>query len=328
MLFKHLHRMLPVAMLAATAFVAVPLTVAQEDQQQGRIVRIGPDDERSSSQSIPDARRAGANVQSTHWIGLLGGPLTPELRAHVEIPTDQGILVREIVPNSPAAKAGLKNYDILLRANDTQLRDMTDLVELVRTEGQRDGQISLEVLRKGERQSIVVKPEERPSDMAQAGVQESESAPNLSQVPGLERFFENFGENAPFEFRQFGPGVIVGGDGLANMPGGVSISIRKENDQPAQVTVKRGDETWEVVGDDPESLNQLPEDLRPFVERMLRGGANRLEFRTNEAAPGINMPAFGNQGLQQRLDEMERMLQQLLERQSRDANRPTGGQDR
>ena len=62
----------------------------------------------------------------------MGGPVTPELRAQIDIPEGQGLLVRQVVPDSPAAKAGLKNFDILLRANDTDLHDMRDLMELVR----------------------------------------------------------------------------------------------------------------------------------------------------------------------------------------------------
>ena len=54
-----------------------------------------------------------------HWIGMLGGPATPELRAQLDIPEGQGLLVRQVVPDSPAAKAGLQDFDILLKANDT-----------------------------------------------------------------------------------------------------------------------------------------------------------------------------------------------------------------
>ena len=53
-----------------------------------------------------------------HWIGILGGPVTDELRAQIDIPADQGVLVRQVVPDSPADKAGLKAFDILLKAND------------------------------------------------------------------------------------------------------------------------------------------------------------------------------------------------------------------
>ena len=33
--------------------------------------------------------------------------------------------------------------------------------------------------------------------------------------------------------------------------------------------MKRGNESWEVVGDDAESFKQLPEALQPFVRQML-----------------------------------------------------------
>src|SRR6185312_4338118 len=95
--------------------------------------------------------------------------------------------------------------------------------------------------------------------------------PGLGEMP--EELLEQFRDRMPFEFRNFGPGVIVGGgQGVANLPDGVSVSIQKENDKPARITVKRGDETWNVAGDDPESLKSLPADLRPFVEQMLHGG--------------------------------------------------------
>ena len=56
------------------------------------------------------------------------------------------------------------------------------------------------------------------------------------------------------------------------MPNGVSVSIQKQNDEPAHITVKRGNDTWDIVGDDPSSLAQLPDDVRPFVEQLLAGG--------------------------------------------------------
>jgi hypothetical protein len=259
----------------------------------------------------------------------------------VDLPAEQGLLVREIVPNSPAAKSGLKLYDILLRANDTQLREMGDLVELVRAAGQMQGQVTLEVLRKGQRESIAVKPEERPADVAAQvpgglgeggfdagnGIGQFGQIPGLENIPRLRGLLEGFaGDGLPMEFRQFGPGVIVGqGGGLANIPNGVSVSIRKQNDQPARITVGRGDETWEIVGDDAESLNQLPEELRPFVERMLQGNAaNRFNFDGDiiqRVLPQGEPPEVGGRRLRQRLENMERQVQQLLE-QSRGTDQP------
>jgi hypothetical protein len=324
----------------AAALGAGAIAFAQDNQQGGRIVRIAPDDRTTIEVPTPGGEivRDDRPVAPSHWIGLTGGPVTPELRAHVEIPADQGILVRDIVPNSPAAKAGLKQFDILLVGNDAQLRDMTDLVGLVRAEGPKNGQITLEVLRKGQRQSLTVKPEERPEDAAArvpGGAEQGQfgQMPGLGDMPEFRQFFRNFGDGAgAMEFRQFGPGVVFGqggalgqGGGLANMPNGVSISIQKQNDQPAHITVKRGGQTWEIVGDDPESLKQLPDDLRPFVERTLHGTAtNGLNLNFDGGpnfGPQGDGPGFDERGLRLRLERMERQMQQLLERMPND-NRP------
>jgi hypothetical protein len=308
--------------------------MAFAQEKQGRIVRIGPDDQGATIQ-VPtpggEIVRDDRPVAPSHWIGLTGGPVTPELRAHVDLPSDQGILVRDIVPDSPAAKAGLKQFDILLRGNDSQLREMTDLVELVVSEGKKDGQISLEVLRKGQRQSLTVKPEKRPEDLASRVPGSGEERqfgqiPELGDLPAFRQFFRNF-PDAPMEFRQFGPGVIVGqGGGLANMPNGVSVSVQKQNGQPTRITVKRGGETWEIVGDDPESLQQLPEDLRPFVEQLLHGNAaNRFNFRVGGPEDMPRLDRFNDRGLRERMEQLEQRVQELLEQQRRN-NRPAGEQ--
>ena len=125
-----------------------------------------------------------------------------------------------------------------------------------------------------------------------------------------------FGGQMPFAFRNFGNGVIVGGgEGMANMPNGVSMSVQKQEGQPTHITVKRGEETWEVVGDDPESLKQLPEDLRPFVERMMHGhGGMKIDMPNfDRRIPG---PEIDDGRLRDRLERMEQRLEELHKRLS------------
>jgi hypothetical protein len=130
---------------------------------------------------------------------------------------------------------------------------------------------------------------------------------------GMEQFFGRGGQ--PFDFRNFGPGIIVGeGGGFANIPNGVSVSVHKDAGKPAEVTVKRGGETWTVNGDDPESLKQLPEDLRPFVDQILKGGSPMGMNFNMPNFDGLRGRGFDNGRLQDRLDEMERRMNQLLER--------------
>jgi hypothetical protein len=91
------------------------------------------------------------------------------------------------------------------------------------------------------------------------------------------------------------------------MPNGVSVTMKKEGDQPAEITVKRGEETWTVTADDPESLEKLPEDLRPFVASMTQG-PQMFRQRFNQ----FPMPqgAFGGD-LHERLEAMERQMREL-----------------
>ncbi len=326
--------------------------LGQDQPNNGRVVQIGRDNAAQTAPTLPAPDESAAATKpapaADYWIGLTGGPVTPELRAHIDLPENLGLFVREIVPNSPAAQSGLKQYDILLRANDTPLHGMQDLVEVVRTEGQKDGQIALEVLRKGKRQSIHVKPEPRPTEIAQENGNfgqggmfqfQPNQVPMLGQVPELRRFFEGLNGNAngQMEFRQFGPGMIAGGGGAnsvgpAKIPNGVSMSVQKQNDQPARVTVQRGGQTWEAVEGDEESLDNLPADLRPFVEQMLGSThLNHFQFNPGGMAPQTNMPQANVRendvrALQQRLDALEQQLRQLMDRQQNEPAQTTTGQ--
>jgi hypothetical protein len=321
----HLRGLVEWSLMVALVLGTGAIARAQQDQDQsqpeGRIVQIGPADESptppESDEALPPPQpqaAPGPDQQppvvspsaTRYWIGILGGPVSPALRAQLDIPDNQGLLVRDVVPDSPAAKAGIQKYDVLLRANDNDLSQMSDLVDLVRTTGEQKGQFSLELLRRGQRETVQITPAERPEQLEQPG-----GFGRGGSRGDARDFLHPFRMNGPFEFRSFGPGVIVGrGLGLARLPNGVSVVIQKQDNEPAHITVKRGNETWEVVGDDPESLEQLPADLRPFVEQMIHGNA-MPDIVMPDIPNTMPMPQFDDQQFQQRLNEMQEQLQQL-----------------
>ena len=259
---------------------------AQNDQpSDDHIVKIGHTDADPGQPNLPPPEDGGAGLRDVtpqpqapqYWIGLSGSPIPPDhmLRAQVDLPENEGLLVQLVASSGPASKAGLKQFDILVKANDKELHEMQDLVDLVASEGPKKGEIKLDVLRRGKHETVTVTPEDRPANASAA-------MPRPNMLGGAFGGGQ-FGDPNDLlqQFRSIGPGVIVGGgsgmsasgsNGLANMPNGVSVSVQKENNQPAHVTVKRGNDTWNIVGDDPESLKQLPEDLRPFVEQMVQSG--------------------------------------------------------
>lgn len=61
------------------------------------------------------------------WIGMLIQEVTPEIAAGFGLSERRGALVSEVVPEGPAAKAGLKSGDIILEFNRQQIRTSRDL---------------------------------------------------------------------------------------------------------------------------------------------------------------------------------------------------------
>jgi len=96
------------------------------------------------------------------WIGVAIHPVSSSLRSHLDIPEGQGLIIDEVVPDSPAARAGLKEHDILLSLNDQPLDTVESMVKSVSEAGSKD--VTLRVLRSGQEREIRVTPEKRPPD--------------------------------------------------------------------------------------------------------------------------------------------------------------------
>jgi PDZ domain len=325
------------ALVVCLVFGAGAIAQAQDDaKSDGNVVKIGrPDEARPNLPTPGDEDDESRPAPPKYWIGLLGGPIPADnpLRAHVDLPENTGLLVANIVPKSPAAKAGLKQYDILLKGNDKDLREMKDLVDLVMSEGGKKGQITLDVLRHNKHETINLKPEERPADVETEqgevggswGPYQPRPGDPFGRTPGMPRP----GGPMQFNFRNFGPGVIVGGEPFAGLPNGVSIRVEKKNDQPPHITIQRGNDKWEITGDDPEALKKLPDDLRPAVERMLHGGGLGGGIGGfGLGAPGFppqvpNMgPGMDSNRLREQLERMEKRLDEMQRRMLGPENQP------
>ena len=132
--------------------------VGTDQPPAGKIVPISPG---GSSITLDDADSGEQQLDSPpqvelpkYWIGILLAPIPDDVRAQIDISTDEGVLVRQVVPESPAAKAGIEVFDIVVKANNKPVANGSDLMELVKQEGQSGGKILLDVLRRGEQQSI------------------------------------------------------------------------------------------------------------------------------------------------------------------------------
>ena len=275
------------------------------ENEEGRLIQIGPE---VDAQGQPDGARGwlrGAQPPvrvpvSRFWIGISGGPIPPELRAHLTLPADQGVLVRSVEPGSPGEKEGVQLYDVIARVNGDPIKNMRQLAEIVGDQGEMKGRLTIELLRAGRTETVWVTPEKRPIEPAPAGNQ----------------FFNwNQGQR------------------------GVAITTHRQNGGPTVITVRRGNESWRIEGDDPESLAALPDDLRPQIQRMLQQQNQRQALFPNAGdvfAPfvleGVDPgQLFNDNRLRVQIDQLEQraeaLRRQLIDPQAAPEVPPPAGED-
>ncbi|MDR3405299.1 MAG: PDZ domain-containing protein [Chthoniobacter sp.] len=96
----------------------------------------------------------------TPYIGVITTPPPAVLSAQLGLAEGFGLVVSDVLPDSPAAKAGVQRYDVLTKFNDQQLVDSGQFSTLVRAL-KKDTEASLTFLRKAQEQKVTVKIDER-----------------------------------------------------------------------------------------------------------------------------------------------------------------------
>lgn len=66
------------------------------------------------------------------FIGIRYNDVTPELARQFGLPVERGIIVLAVQPGSPAARAGVRQGDILTRIGDTPIASTGDLRRAIR----------------------------------------------------------------------------------------------------------------------------------------------------------------------------------------------------
>ena len=90
------------------------------------------------------------------FIGIGYVDVDAELARQFELATREGIIIGRVEPGSPAARAGLRAQDIIVRANDTPIRSGGDLRKLLR--GLAPGaQVRFDVVRPAGRTAVTVR---------------------------------------------------------------------------------------------------------------------------------------------------------------------------
>lgn len=78
---------------------------------------------------LKDLKERGSVTRG--WLGVMIQKITPELQKSFGLSQSEGALVGDVIPDGPAAKAGIKRGDVITRFNNQAVKDMEDLPKIV-----------------------------------------------------------------------------------------------------------------------------------------------------------------------------------------------------
>lgn len=217
---------LPAAVILALALAAAPIRAADdfvEDDTpppvaapQPRVMIMPPirlemrQLQRQAAEAVPVETRKAA------YLGVATRPLAPELRAQTELPAGVGLLIDAVSPDSPAARAGVKRFDVLHKFDDQLVCAAEQLTALMEAAG-KDKEVSLTLLRGGREQAVKVTLGER--EVAVGGV----------GGPGFG--FEALGDLEAGAGLPFDLGELLGGafaEGLPGLGGDIQAQVQRQ----------------------------------------------------------------------------------------------------
>jgi S1-C subfamily serine protease len=124
------------------------LEFLREGKEQSLTVSLGerPARETPTFPDLPGPRRPA-------FLGVQTQALTPELKKRLDIEAEAGSVVTEVVPNSPADKAGLKRDDVITAVDDRSVKAPPDLRDALQKAGPGKD-VTLKVVRGKEKLSL------------------------------------------------------------------------------------------------------------------------------------------------------------------------------
>ena len=224
---------------------------------------------------------------TVYWIGIQVSPVPELFLSHFGVNDESSslIAVERVVPDGPAAKAGVKRGDVIRKFGDKDIHTLSDLVEQVTKV--KDAATELEVYRDGARTTLSVTPVPRPEDIrAIPGIlnlREMPQMPPLGRRLPMNAFPGQDPQQMMRQMEEFFRQMQGGDDGdeMLVVPNirpqrvdtGKQLSVTTQT-QDGQTTIKvtqtlkDGEQTekktWEV-----ENLDDLPEEIRGDVKMLL-----------------------------------------------------------
>jgi serine protease Do len=231
------------------------------------------------------------------WLGVETHEVTTEKAKELKLSAEHGVVLGKIVPDSPAAKAGLKEGDVVMDLNGQRVEGTAQFRRMIR-EIPAGRAVQLNVWRSGRAQTVAVKlgkSEENHANWMKSApgtfafhMPEIPAMPEVMEIPGMDQF-------------GFAPGVHarlgIDAENLEGQlaayfgaPEGEGILVRSvSSGSPAEKAgVKAGDVITSVNGERVRSVGELREKIASKNEAKnveLSVLRNKVETKLNVELP-------------------------------------------
>ncbi|HKV27584.1 MAG TPA: PDZ domain-containing protein [Candidatus Acidoferrales bacterium] len=199
----------------------------------------------------------------TGWLGVEIAEVTPEKAKELKLSRTEGVVVSDILPDSPSAKAGLQAKDVILEYDGQAVEGTVQFRRLVR-ETPPGRSVAIEVSRNGQSEKLNV----------QVGNSARSMQSRLREVVPERNF--NFKFSMPEIFPDMTPVLGVQAEDVSgqlgtyfHVPGGEGVLVREvsPNSAAAKAGLRAGDIITHVDGAAVKTVDDLREHLRAEREQ-------------------------------------------------------------
>jgi len=205
------------------------------------------------------------------WLGVGIQPMTPEIAQSLGLMEPEGALVLNVTPGSPAAKAGMKQGDVVRSVDGKPVKEFRDLARLVAGAGP-DRSVTLNVWRDGRDVSTSVSLARMPTDQTASAEEPARGVPNARTAARLGASLAPLTREARERLQL-----------PEDAKGAVVVDVKREGAaaqaglRPGDVIARIGDKTVTGPGDVIETLNAAGKENRKSVLMLVkRQGSDRF----------------------------------------------------
>jgi hypothetical protein len=263
--------------------------------------RLADQERRGAEQQMRDYKRAldarrvwNPAPRATHkekvaYLGVATMEVTPELAAQLKLSPGMGLVVNSVLPDSPAERAGVKQYDVIAKLDDQLLTNPEQLRVLVRMKKQSDD-VKLSLIRQAAPTTVNVELGQQEVDVEVGGdpigavgadelprgLVDLAAAPdgkfNFTFKPNVTDFVVNGGGGVAMTNNVAGRGEMVWTDGQQ------TLNVELQNGKAVNLTARTrdGHELFKGPVATDEQRAALPPDLADKLKKVEAAGQFRI----------------------------------------------------